>query len=344
MKKITLLIMLIAAVMLGFKAADRIHFAVPKKWPKPVYDFSKNPLSAAKIELGRALFYDPILSLDSTISCASCHSQYTAFTHVDHALSHGIENRIGTRNSSALMNLAWGKSFMWDGAINHLDMQALAPISNHLEMDEKIGHVVNKLQHSNIYPNLFYNAFGDSSISGEHTLKAISQFLLTLVSANSKYDSVMNRQSTFTLQEQNGYKLFQQNCSSCHKEPLFTNQQFESNGLPIDTTLNDYGRSKVTSEAKDSFLFKVPTLRNVQFSNPYMHDGRFKRLQDVLKHYTTGIVKTKYLSKQLANPIVLTSNEKVDLTAFLLTLTDKPFLFNPSFSYPKNIFTPNAKE
>ena len=344
MRKITVLVILFAAVLVGFKAVDEVRFNIPPKWPKPVYDVSKSPLSEAKIQLGRSLFYDPVLSLDSTISCASCHSQYTAFTHVDHALSHGIANRIGTRNSPALMNLAWGKSFMWDGAINHLDMQALAPISNHMEMDEKIGHVVNKLQHSNIYPKLYYKAFGDSLITGEHTLKAISQFLLTLVSTNSKYDSVMRRQSNFTAQEKNGYKLFQQNCSNCHKEPLFTNQQFENNGLPIDTTLNDYGRCKVTGEVKDSFLFKVPTLRNVQFSNPYMHDGRFIRLQDVLKHYTTGIVETKYLSNQLKKPIVLTSNERVDLIAFLLTLTDKTFLFNPSFSYPKNIFTPNTKE
>ena len=344
MRKITVLTVLFAAVLVGFKTVDEVDFIIPKKWPQPVYDFSKNPLSSAKIQLGRALFYDPILSLDSTISCASCHSQYTAFTHVDHALSHGIENRIGNRNSPALMNLAWGKSFMWDGAINHLDMQALAPINNHLEMDEKIGHVVNKLQHSNTYPKLYYKAFGDSLITGEHTLKAISQFLLTLVSANSKYDSVMRRQSYFTAQEKNGYKLFQQNCSNCHKEPLFTNQEFENNGLPIDTTLNDYGRSKITGVAKDSFLFKVPTLRNVQFSNPYMHDGRFKRLQDVLKHYTTGIQQTKYLSKQLAKPILLTSNERVDLIAFLLTLTDKTFLFNPSFSFPKDIFAPTAKE
>lgn len=338
MKKAFVLIAICAA-FIAFKAMDPVLFSFPENWPKPAYDFTKNPLSEARVQLGRALFYDPILSLDSSISCESCHSQYTAFTHVDHSLSHGIGNRMGTRNAPALMNLAWGKSFMWDGAINHLDMQALAPLSHPDEMGEKMAHVVDKLQHSNIYPALYYKSYGDSIITGEHTLKAISQFLLTLISANAKYDSVMRKESNFTKQEANGYKLFRQNCAACHKEPLFTNQQFESNGLPLDTALNDYGRYKVTANVNDSFLFKVPTLRNIQFSNPYMHDGRFKRLNDVLKHYTTGIVHSKHLSKQLTKPIILSTNDRVDLVAFLLTLTDKTFLFNPFFSYPKDLFS-----
>lgn len=322
-------------VLCAFQIAKDVTFDTPKNWPKPHYDFTKNPLSAQKIILGRALFYDPILSKNNTISCASCHSQYTAFTHVDHDLSHGIEDRIGTRNSPALMNLAWHRSFMWDGAINHLDVQSLAPISHPDEMGEKIENVVQKLQGSKSYPSLFFKAYGDSMITGEHTLKAISQFMLTLVSSNSKYDSVMRKQTRFTAQEKNGYLLFQKNCGSCHKEPLFTNLQFENNGLPVDTTLNDYGRMKVTKNKNDSLKFKVPTLRNIEFSYPYMHDGRFKRLSDVLKHYTTGINHSSTLSTQLQKPIVLISNEKVDLTTFLLTLTDKEFLFNPKFSFPK---------
>ncbi len=321
---------------MAFKSLKNISFEVPKSWPKPHYDFTKNPLSLSKIELGRVLFYDPLLSKNNTISCASCHSQYTAFTHVDHSLSHGIDDRIGTRNSPTLMNLAWHPSFMWDGAINHLDMQALAPISHPDEMGETIETVVPKLQVSKNYRSLFYKAFGDSVITGQHTLKAISQFMLTLVSANSKYDSVMRKQTQFTAQEKNGYALFQKNCASCHAEPLFTNLQFENNGLALDTTLNDYGRMKVTKNKNDSLKFKVPTLRNIEFSYPYMHDGRFKRLSDVLKHYTSGIHHTKTLAKQLEQPIILSSNQRVDLTAFLLTLTDKEFLFNPKYSFPKN--------
>ncbi len=310
---------------------DLIYF--PEYWQKPSYDFSKNPLTKEKIELGRKLFYDPILSKDSTFSCANCHSQFNAFTHSDHSLSHGINDSIGTRNSSALMNLAWSKSFMWDGAINHLDVQALAPISNPIEMGENISNVVFKLKNSVMYKSLFKNAFDDSLATGEHTLKAISQFLLTLVSANSKYDSVMSKQSTFTKQEENGYKLYKENCSSCHKEPLFTNYNFENNGLKLDPTLNDFGRMKISQNSEDSLKFKVPTLRNIEFSYPYMHDGRFKRLSDVINHYTNGINQSKTLSKQLLKPINLTSNDKVDLISFLLTLSDKEFLFNPKYGY-----------
>ncbi len=326
-----IILVLIGLFIASFSIKNEPIFVVPQNWPKPHYDFNKNPLSTDKIELGKALFYDPILSRNDKISCASCHSPYNAFTHVDHALSHGIDDRIGTRNSPALMNLAWHKSFMWDGAINHIDMQALAPMSNALEMDSKIENVVAKLQQSTIYTKLFYQAFGDSMITGEHTLKAISQFMLTLVSANSKYDSVMRKQTEFTSQERKGFELFQQHCGSCHKQPLFTNLQFENNGLPIDKTLNDFGRMNITKDAKDSLLFKVPTLRNIEFSYPYMHDGRFKKLSEVLNHYTSGVQQSKTLSKQLQKKIILTPNEKADIIAFLLTLSDKEFLFNPKF-------------
>lgn len=330
-----IVVFVIAFFLISYKSIKEIYFYVPKNWPKPSYNFALYPLSQEKIKLGRILFYDPILSRDNTISCASCHSQYTAFTHVDHDLSHGIEDRIGTRNSPALMNLAWHKSFMWDGSINHLDMQALAPISHPDEMGEKIEHVVVKLQQSKSYPHLFYEAFKDSLITGEHTLKAISQFMLTLISSESKYDSVMRKQRVFTEQEKNGYTLFKQNCSSCHTEPLFTNLRFENNGLPLDKILKDYGRMALTHNPKDSLLFKIPSLRNIEFSYPYMHDGRFKTLSEVMNHYTKGIQHSATLAKQLNKELILTSNEKVDLIAFLLTLTDRKFLFNPAYSFPR---------
>jgi cytochrome c peroxidase len=332
------IIFFVCVIFLAFISKDDL-FKTPPNWPKPIYDFEKNPLTAKKIDLGRILFYDPILSQNNTISCASCHSPYSAFTHIDHDLSHGINDRIGIRNSPALMNLAWQPVFMWDGAVNHLDVQALAPISHPDEMGEKIENVILKLQRSKNYPLLFLKAFDDSNITGEHILKALSQFMLTLISANSKYDSVMRKQTKFTLQEENGYKLFQKNCASCHKEPLFSNFNFENNGLPVDTTLKDYGRMKITKNKMDSLKFKVPTLRNIEFSFPYMHDGRFKRLSEVLKHYTTGIQKSATLSKNLDAPIILTSNEKVDLIAFLLTLTDKAFIYNTNHNDPKNNLT-----
>lgn len=308
---------------------------VPENFPKPVYDFSNNPLTENKILLGRTLFYEPMLSKSNTISCESCHSQFSAFTHIDHALSHGIHDSIGTRNSPALMNLAWQKSFMWDGAVNNLDMQALAPISHPAEMGSSINEVIAKLNASVKYRKLFYNAFGDSAVTGEKTLKSISQFMLTLVSANSKYDQIMRKEMSFTEQEERGYLLFKKNCSSCHTEPLFTNGNFENNGLPMDSLLMDIGRMKVTKKSDDSLKFKVPSLRNIEYSYPYMHDGRFKKLSDVLNHYTRGIHQSKTIAPQLKNNIVLTSNEKVDIINFLLTLSDKEFVFNPQYQYPK---------
>lgn len=344
MRKYWVLLFIVTLILSAYSADKSAWFAIPKNWPEPNYDFTKNPLSVDKIQLGRALFFDPILSRDNSISCASCHSQYNAFAHVDHALSHGIEDHIGKRNAPALVNLAWNKSFMWDGAINHLDMQSLAPINHPDEMDEKTEHLILKLQQTRRYPSLFFKAFGDSSITGEHTLKAIAQFMLTLVSNNSKYDSVMRKETKFSAQENKGYILFKKNCAGCHQEPLFTNSSFENNGLKMDTQLKDYGRVLITQSPNDSFKFKVPSLRNIEFSYPYMHDGRFKTLSKVLEHYSSGIIPYTNLSAPLRQPIILSSNEKVDIISFLLTLTDRHFLFNQQYGYPKEILLPSSKD
>lgn len=341
MKQKIILFFALTFAFFAFKEINDDLFVVPEGWATPVYDFSKNPLNKDKIAIGRALFHDPILSRNNTISCTSCHSQYTAFSHTDHRLSHGIDDRIGTRNSSTLVNMAWQNIFMWDGAINHLDMQSLAPIHHPDEMDETIENVVAKLQQSTIYPKAFEKAFGDSIITGEWVLKSLSQFMLTFVSSNSKYDQVQRSEISFTDQEQNGYALFQKSCESCHCEPLFTTHKFANNGLPIDTVLNDFGRMKMTKRTEDSLKFKIPTLRNIEFSYPYMHDGRFRRLSEVLAHYTKGIQQHPTLASELQQPIKLSSNEKVDLIAFLLTLTDKEFLFNRDYSYPRTFFQKN---
>ncbi|MCC7246793.1 MAG: cytochrome-c peroxidase, partial [Saprospiraceae bacterium] len=199
-------LLLMAAVKPVFWGTPVI-LITPDYFPAIGYDVSRNPLTKEGIELGRRLFYDPVLSRDSTISCASCHLSYTAFTHVDHALSHGIGDRIGRRNSPTLQNLAWAKSYMWDGAIQHLDFQALAPISDTSEMGETLPNVIQKLQRNALWPSRFQAAFGDTAITGERLLKAIAQFELTLISASSRYDSVMTGKAVFTVQEQNGYQI-----------------------------------------------------------------------------------------------------------------------------------------
>ncbi|KAB1157701.1 cytochrome-c peroxidase [Flavobacterium luteum] len=341
----TLFIGLLVFISLSFvkKLTEPLYFEVPKSWPKPHYNFKDNPLTEEGFLLGRNLFYDPILSRDNTISCASCHLQTTGFTHVDHALSHGIDGKIGTRNSMTLMNLAWSKSFMWDGGVNHLDVQPIAPITSEVEMDETLENVVEKLQKSEKYQILFKKAFGTTKITGQRLLKALSQFELLLVSSNSKYDKVIRNEEKFTEQEQKGYHLFKNNCSSCHNEPLFTSEKFENNGLTIDTTLNDIGRMKITKKPEDYLRFKVPTLRNVQFTFPYMHDGRFKTLTEVIKHYNS-LGNSKNVSKQLSKPMNLSDNDRVDLVAFLKTLTDTEFLFNKRFPFPKENYETLTQE
>jgi cytochrome c peroxidase len=338
MKRLEVFWLILILVLVSFRYTEEFWKA-PVDWPEPVYNFKKNPLDSATIQLGRVLFYDPVLSLDSTISCASCHSPFNAFTHVDHALSHGIKDRIGTRNSPVLVNLAWGKSFMWDGAVNQLDMQALAPLENHLEMDEKLVHVLQKIGRQDRYKKLFKSAYHSEVITGERFLKAISQFMLTLVSNNSKYDQVMRGQPGIQLteQENKGYLLFKENCASCHAEPLFTNQSFQNNGLAPDSLLQDIGRMKVTRKSSDSLKFKVPTLRNIERSAPYMHDGRYRSLQMVLFHYSSDIHSSPTLSPQLRNGINLSEDDKRNLIAFLKTLTDNTFLNNKQFQYPRTL-------
>lgn len=335
---ISLFLILATVLAFGFKKPGKVvKLNIPEYWPKPTYDLKNKPLTDAKIELGRQLFYDPILSADNSISCASCHSSYTAFTHVDHPLSHGINDSIGRRNSPVLINLAWQNNMMWDGAVNHIENQALAPIHNAAEMGSDILDVVNKLQVSQKYKALFKKSFNDTVVTGQHILIAIAQFELTLISSNSKYDKVIRGQKgiQFTEQETRGYELFKTNCASCHQEPLFTSNGFENNGLPIDSVLMDLGRYEITNQSKDSLKFKVPTLRNIEFSAPYMHDGRFESLNEVLKHYSKGIFHSSTLSTSLKNGLVLSHENQVDIIAFLLTLTDKDFLFNPKFAYPK---------
>jgi cytochrome c peroxidase len=334
MRKSVVLFVFLALVVFAFRSLPEL-ISWPSYFPKPVYDFQKRPLTAAQIELGRVLFYDPVLSVDSSTSCASCHSPYNAFAHTDHALSHGIHDSIGTRNAPALMNLAWNRLFMWDGAVNHIEAQPLAPISNGSEMGEEINHVVFKLSRSLRYRRLFYTAYGDSVVTGQRTLLALAQFQLNLISCNSKYDSVRMGNAAFNAQEQRGYDLFLLRCNFCHTEPLFTNGDFVNNGLPIDTNLNDPGRYAITHSPSDSLKFKVPSLRNVEFTYPYMHDGRFSGLYQVLNHYTSGITNSTTLAPQLKVPLMLSASEKTDLVAFLLTLSDKKIIFDTRYGPPQ---------
>jgi cytochrome c peroxidase len=322
--------------------SNRVEFKVPKGWPKPVYDFSKNPLTEAGIALGKALFYEVQLSKDGTISCGSCHQQFGAFNSYDHPLSHGIENALTTRNAPALFNLAWQKEFMWDGGINHLDLQPLAPITAHNEMGESIENVLVKLKQNKQYKKQFKAAFGDETINTQRLGKALSQFLLTMVSSNSKYDRVMRGEDQFVLSEQLGYTIFKTKCIQCHTEPLFTDFSYRNIGMPLEPFLNDLGRMTITNNPTDSLKFRVPSLRNVSVSFPYGHDGRFFSIINVFEHYRNNLQVGPTTDPLLKNKLPLSNYEIGQLRAFLLTLTDSVFLKDPQFSEPGRSSTSNA--
>jgi cytochrome c peroxidase len=311
-----------------------IQFIVPKGWPQPVYDFKNNPLTQEGFELGRKLFYDGRLSKDGNFPCASCHQQFGAFSTYDHPLSHGYNNALTTRNAPALQNLAWQKEFMWDGGINHLDMQPLSPLTNEKEMAETIENVINKLKSDDAYKKMFTAAFGDQLINTQRMMKALSQFMLLLVSSNSKYDKVMRGEAVFILPEQLGYDIFKKKCISCHTEPLFTDYSYRNTGLPLDNVLKDIGRMKITNNEKDSLKFRVPSLRNVAITFPYGHDGRFFSLMNVFEHYWKNMVVSATTDSLLRNKMPLSNFEIGQLTAFLYTLTDSSFLKDKRFAPP----------
>ena len=314
-----------------------LKLTIPKGWPKPRSDiFEKNPLTEEGFQLGRRLFYDGGLSKDGNFACASCHQQFAAFATYDHDFSHGFSNSFTTRNAPALFNLAWMKEMHWDGGINHIEVQPLAPMTAPNEMAESIDSILNKLKKDTAYVRMFKAAFGSSAINSQRMLKALAQFTGNIQSYNSKYDKVKRGELSFTMSEQNGYVTFKAKCNACHTEPLFTDYSYRNNGLDINKFLQDKGRMRITSNPSDSLKFKVPSLRNIAVSFPYMHDGRFYTLTQVIAHYRSGINVTQpTLDPLLSKRIEISNAEKVDLLSFLQTLTDDVLLHNPRYAQPK---------
>ncbi len=300
-----------------------------------------NPKTVEGVALGKQLFFDRILSADGTKSCASCHSPQSAFTD-NLATSIGIDGIAGVRNSMPLFNLAWnyGERFTWDGKELSLERQAEEPVQNPIELHSNWDNVVDRLQNHPEYPELFRRAFKTSTITKELTTKAIAQFERTLISANSKFDRYSLGQATLTQQELNGLDIFLRedkgDCFHCHgnpNNPLWTDNEFHNNGL--DATLSDLGLGVVTGDPNDNGKFRSPSLRNLAYTAPYMHDGRFATLDDVINHYSEGLIDSPTidpLMKQIdQGGVQLTDQEKADLKAFLLTLSDPSFINNPEF-------------
>lgn len=312
-----------------------IQFKVPPNWPKPKYNFSENVLTEEGFELGKIIFYDANLSADSTTSCASCHQQFAAFSTYDHNFSHGIGNKLTTRNATALQNLAWQPNFMSDGSIHHLNSQPLFPFTNSNEMGLNLTDLLKRFNENKKYKKLFFRAFNAKQISLELVNKALAQFMLQLVSSNSKYDRVIQKKDSFTLPEKLGYEIFKNKCANCHIEPLFTNHDFKNIGLPNINNAIDNGRMNVTQVLQDSLKFRVPSLRNVVLTKPYMHDGRFSSLYSVFEHYRKNMIVMKQTDSNLITKIRLSNFEIGQLTAFLYTLTDSSFINNKMFA-PNN--------
>jgi cytochrome c peroxidase len=312
---------------------ENISFNIPEGWPKPFYNFENNTLTTQGFELGRKLFFDPRLSRDNSTSCGSCHQPFSAFAQLDHSVSHGIQDRLGTRNSPALFNLNWHTSFFWDGGVNHIESQPINPIQNPVEMDETIENIVAKLSADAKYKTMFKAAFGDEQVNSQRIFKALAQFMGMLVSSTSKYDKFMRKEpgGELTAGEERGLNVFRQNCAGCHKEPLFTDMSFRNNGLSV-TSVNDSGRAHITKLPGDLYKFKVPSLRNLKYTPPFMHDGRFNTVEEVLAHYTEGgIVPSPTLDTTLRNGINITGQQKADLLEFLNTLNDEAFTKDARF-------------
>jgi len=328
-----LFFVLLAACKKEEKKATFEGFKAPSNFPTPTYDFSGNPVTEAGFTLGKKLFYDGRLSRDGTVSCGTCHISFSAFSHFGHSVSHGIDGKLGSRNAPAVQNMAWEPFFFWDGGVFNLDLFSINPIQNHLEMDETIPNVIAKLKADAEYVKQFKAAFGTEDVTATRMYLALSQFMCILVTNNSKYDQVLNGTASFTTQENAGKQLFEQKCASCHSGILFTDHAFKNNGLSLT---NDIGRGRITLNTNDDHCFKVPSLRNIAKTTPYMHDGRFSTLEQVLNHYASGVQNTPTLDTLLKQNgqlgIPLTNDEKANIILFLNTLTDETFIKNPLFA------------
>jgi len=317
----------------------------PEHFPRMVIP-TDNPLTEEGIALGRKLFYDPILSKDSTIACASCHLPKGGFTD-NLAVSPGVNGTPGKRSAMPLINPGYNHSgFFWDGRVETLEEQALIPVEDPVEMHEDWQNVTQKLQRDAEYPVLFQQAFGAETITKTLVAKALAQFERTLISADAKYDKVLRGEAVFTESEQRGFQIFMDDapgilpegeCGHCHIPPLFTTNEYHNNGIEKVAGMDDFpdkGRGAVTGYINDNGKFRVPTLRNITETAPYMHDGRFGTLEEVIEHYNSGGHHTENKSSNVLQ-LHLSEQDKQDLLAFLNTLTDTAFLANPAFAKPK---------
>jgi len=291
---------------------------------------SNNPTTIEGVFLGDKLFHDKILSGDESQSCSSCHKKEFGFSD-ENRFSEGIDGLLGDRNASVIINTGWNTSNFWDGRAITLEDQAFGPVVNPIEMHDTWPNVENKLNAHSEYKQLFKDAFNIDYIDSTHVSMAIAQFERTLISVNSKFDNYLNGEVQLTPSELSGYAIFNSekgDCFHCHGTQLFMDNDFHNNGLDAEP-FADLGLATISENPSDNGKFKTPTLRNIEASAPYMHDGRFETLEEVVEHYNSGGVYSSTIDpnmKKVGIGLQLTEQEKADLIAYLKTLTDTNFL------------------
>jgi len=296
---------------------------LPEGFPMPESP-ENNMLTEARVALGRQLFHEPLLSGDSSITCASCHKRSLAFAD-SLPISPGVKGRMGLRNSPTLANVAYLDLVNKDGGVPTLDLQPIVPIEDHAEMDLSILLAAERLNARPDYSTPFQRAYGDKATPFTIT-RALAAFMRTLISGDSRYDQAERGSITLTAAESRGQALFfseRTNCSSCHGGFNFTDNSFRNNGRYENYM--DQGRYRVTADSADIGKFRVPTLRNIALTAPYMHDGSLTSLRDVLQHYNEG-GSGHPRQDPLIRPLGLSEAEITDLEAFLRTLTDDAFV------------------
>ncbi len=360
-KSLLLLGLLVAATLTGCRDLEEFPVGVPAEYdPTPyVLEYGNlppppipadNELRVQAVELGRMLFYETAMSRNNTISCASCHLQENAFSD-PRTFSLGVDNLPGARQAMSAVNLAWNSNeFFWDGRAHLLRDQALKPIQDHLEMDETLDNVIMKLSRKGNYKTQFTKAFGTSEVSALRISLALEQFMHSIVSWDSKYDQYDRGEISLNASEERGRVLFfaeynpffpsvsGADCQHCHSAKNFENDEYMNNGLDEDADFTDLGREDVTGSPSDRAKFKVPSLRNVEVTAPYMHDGRFQTLEEVVEHYNSGIHASSTVDVTVENTrqtgLMLDDQDKEDLVAFLKTLTDHRLLSKPAYASP----------
>jgi cytochrome c peroxidase len=350
MRKVGFFFLLLSLIILSFREKLKLtpyKFPEPKFFPKmPVA--ADNPVTVEGANLGKYLFYDPILSSDSTMSCSSCHNQKNAFSDSPNSFSKGRNGTLMKRNTMALFNLAWYPAYFWDGRASSIEEQVFHPVREYNEMNLDWKVAAKRLEKNKFYKKQFKEIFGTSKIDSTHISFAIAQFLRTLISYQSKYDQVIEGKALFTKDEYEGFNLVNDqtkgDCIHCHitdGDALGTNLVFSNNGLDAVTNPNafkDKGRGAITRKTTDNGKFKVPSLRNLAFTAPYMHDGRFKTLEEVINFYSEGVKPCANIDSKMEyahqGGVKLSAEDKKKIIAFLLTLSDSSFISNPEFSNP----------